>query len=402
MHEPVWTQWPKFDKLAIGKAMQEFGKSGRWDMNYRRSEETEKAAEEVQKEIADFAGMEHCLLFDSGSSAISVSCEAVARARKGKSVELTPEDIFIVPSFTYRGTDAAVLKAGGSSAIVDVNEKTYTLDPNRVADVMNPRVLGVIPVAIFGLPADTEALLQVIKDASEKYGHKIFLISDNCQAPDATEEGRMAGANGDIVTLSLQQSKQLTAGAGGVILTNDDKLAEYSSDAYNKGRAGFEGDIGANTQGMNHRFHGAIVSIVSEQLKLFPKQIRNRTINMLYLSSLLWHEGALILPPFTPGCGLHIYALRVPPEIRDEFVRILKEEYKIPTVSPGYSQTLHQNPDLQNSRHIIYPCPVTEAIQESQVWFKHQLFLSENAQQGRRNMRYLANAILETLTRLLT
>jgi perosamine synthetase len=163
----------------------------------------------LEREFADFVGSKHCVATNSGTAALHV---ALAAAGVG------PGDEVIVPALTFVATALAVLHAGAVPVFVDVEPRTLGLDPALLEKAITARTRAVVPVHLHGIPCQ----LQPLRDIAERRG--LLLIEDAAQAHGATYRGRAVGTHGTAGVFSLQSSKNLSGGEGGLLVTDDDAL----------------------------------------------------------------------------------------------------------------------------------------------------------------------------------
>ena len=169
-----------------------------------------------EQAFAEHVGVGTAVAVDSCTDALFLVLRAVLERRAPGAREV------ILPPFTFVATASAVVNAGGQPVFADVDPHTWNLDPVSVAERLNERTAAVVPVHIFGAPADVAGLRAVLAAA----GSDAFLLEDAAQAIEATLDGRMAGALGDAATFSFYPSKNLGAvGDGGVVTTDDEVLA---------------------------------------------------------------------------------------------------------------------------------------------------------------------------------
>ncbi len=174
-----------------------------------------------EREIAELAGAEHAILTHSGTSALVLAL-AAAGVRAG--------DHVVVPAYSFVATALAVVQVGAIPIFVDVDEATGLMDPEAAARAVTPRTRAIMPVHVHGCPAD----LAAFKSLAER--HRAVLVEDAAQAHGATYGGAPVGALGATGAFSLQSSKNLSAGEGGVFLTNDRSLAEVADRVRNFGQ----------------------------------------------------------------------------------------------------------------------------------------------------------------------
>ena len=166
----------------------------------------------LEREVAAYVGVGHAVGVASGTDALILALRALG---------IGPGDDVIVPDYTFLATASAVLHAGASPVLVDVDPKTYCLDLDAVAAQITPRTRAIIPVHLFGQPADMSGLL----DLAAARG--LTVIEDNAQALGAMYRGRRTGAIGHVGCLSFFPSKNLGGyGDGGMVVTSDAAVAE--------------------------------------------------------------------------------------------------------------------------------------------------------------------------------
>ena len=175
----------------------------------------------LQQEFARFVGAKHCLVTHCGTSALVVAL-AAAGIRAGDEV--------IVPSYSFVATPFAVVQVGAVPVFADVDVATGCLDPAAAAAAVTQRTRAIMPVHMHGGAADLGALLDVARQ------HDLLVVEDAAQAHGATFDNRPVGAIGAAGGFSMQSSKNLAAGEGGLFVTNDDALAEEASQVRNFGQ----------------------------------------------------------------------------------------------------------------------------------------------------------------------
>lgn len=163
----------------------------------------------LEREWAAYVGSKHCLATNSGTAALHI---ALAAAGVG------PGDEVIVPAFTFVATALAVLQACAVPVFVDIEPRTLGLDPKLTEQAITPRTKAVIPVHIHGTPCEIDTIAELCKRRG------LTLIEDAAQAHGATHRGRKVGTFGAIGCFSVQSSKSLPAGEGGLVVTDDEEL----------------------------------------------------------------------------------------------------------------------------------------------------------------------------------
>jgi dTDP-4-amino-4,6-dideoxygalactose transaminase len=169
--------------------------------------------EGFERAWAKMAGAKHCVSCANGTDALMI-------AMKGLGLE--PGDEVITTAQTWISTSAMITQAGGRVVFCDVDPVTFTIDPRQIEAKITPRTVGIIPVHIYGQPAEMDAVMAVARR------HKLWVVEDCAQAHLARYKGQLVGTFGDAATYSFYPSKNLGAyGDAGAVTTNDDRLADW-------------------------------------------------------------------------------------------------------------------------------------------------------------------------------
>lgn len=166
-----------------------------------------------ERRYARRVGVKHVLMTASGTNALTAGLVGLG---------IGPGDEVVVPAFTYMATAVAVLAAGAIPVIVDVDE-SLGLDPKALKKAIGPCTRGVIPVHMFGLPADMDGIMKVAKK------HKLLVLEDACQGAGGAYKGRMLGSIGHAGAFSFNFYKNMTSGEGGAVVTDDDSVIRRAS-----------------------------------------------------------------------------------------------------------------------------------------------------------------------------
>lgn len=166
--------------------------------------------QKFEAEFAAFCGVKHAIAVSNGTVAIHL---ALVAARVG------PGDEVIVPALTFVATAAAVRHAGAEPVFVDSEPEIGTMDPRAVEKAMSPKTKAILPVHLYGHPADMDPILEIAR------ARKLVVIEDAAEAHGAKYKGRVVGSMGQMGTYSFYGNKILTTGEGGAVVTNDDAIA---------------------------------------------------------------------------------------------------------------------------------------------------------------------------------
>jgi dTDP-4-amino-4,6-dideoxygalactose transaminase len=320
----------------------------------------------------------HAFAVANGTIAIEIGLVAAG---------LRPGGEVIVPAYTFEASAAPVLRLGGVPVFVDVLPETYCLDPAAVEAAITPRTRAILPVHLAMCMADMDAMAAL----SERHGLRV--IEDCAHAHGAKWKGKGAGSLGHAGAFSLQTSKLLTAGEGGVVTTSDDEVAERAESYANCGRASRADRFGHRLLGYNYRLTEFQAAVLVGQLEKLGAQAALRVERAKRLAEGLAAVPGLSLlrpdPRQTTPAFYH-YVFKYDPAAfggasRDRFVAALEAE-GIPCdglfYEPVYRSTLFdvdpaEFPALGGRRPWEGTlCPVAErAAFEESVWLHHRILL---------------------------
>jgi dTDP-4-amino-4,6-dideoxygalactose transaminase len=242
---------------------------------------------EFERKFASYHQAKHGIAVTNGTAALEVVLAALG---------VGPGDEVIVPDFTFIATASAVLAAGALPVLVDVTPDTYCLDPTLVEERITDRTKAIIAVHMGGHPADLDRLPEIARR------HGIRLVEDSAHAHGSEWKGRKIGAIGDIGTFSFQASKLITAGEGGIIITNDDELERRARSVHDCGRMPGEWFYSHFIYGSNCRLSEWQGAILTQQLSRLDKQATMRTKNATYLDGVLPEIEGISPQKHDPRC----------------------------------------------------------------------------------------------------
>ncbi len=187
-----------------------------------------KMVYQFEKKFAELHMQKYGVACNSGTSALHVGLEAL----KEKNGYCQPEDHeVLVPAITFIATSNAVMHAGLKPVFVDVDPKTYNMDPSKLEDKITEKTIGIIPVHVFGQPCEMDAIMEIA------VRHKLWVMEDCAEAHFASYKGKKVGSFGEIAAFSTYVAHTITTGVGGVITTNDRSMMEIARSLIAHGRA---------------------------------------------------------------------------------------------------------------------------------------------------------------------
>ena len=289
-----------------------------------------------EEELAGYLGGKHTVGVANGTDALQIAYMALG---------IGSGDEVITPAFTFIATAEAAAVIGATPVFADIDPKTFNLDPAKLESYITPRTKAIVPVHLFGQPADLDPIMEI----AERHG--LYVIEDCAQAVGATYKGKRVGYTGHVGTLSFFPSKNLGAyGDGGAILSNDDALIERIRMIANHGsKKKYYNEI----VGLNSRLDSLQAAILSVKLKHLDRFTLARQ-NAADLYDRLFASNEYAETPHRAADRTHVfhqYTLRV--RDRDRLVAYLKTQ-NIPS-AVYYPVPLHKLPVFSSSTDVSLP-----------------------------------------------
>ncbi|MBS4959155.1 MAG: DegT/DnrJ/EryC1/StrS family aminotransferase, partial [Clostridium sp.] len=349
-----------------------------------------KTVTDFEKEFADFVGVKHAISVGNGTDALVLAL---------KSMGIGEGDEVITTPFTFFATAEAISAVGATPVFVDVNKETFNIDVTKIEEKITSKTKAIMPVHIFGQSADMDEINEIAKK------HNLYVIEDACQAVGGKYKGRKIGTLGDIACFSFFPTKNLgCAGDGGMIVTNDDKIAtiaralrthgsgENGQKAYNL-LNNIEEEVktaeGANDTvynplkyynyliGFNTRLDAIQAAILSVKLKEIDSwNAKRREIVELYDEAL---QNSDLVTPVAKDYNEHVYHMYIlQSENREEVLTKLKEAgiatgvyYPVPLhLQKVYKDLGYKEGDMPVSEylsHRTFAIPVYPELTKEQI-----------------------------------
>lgn len=248
----------------------------------------------LEKEWAEYVRTKYCIVTNSGTAALHI---AVAAAGVG------PGDEVITSAFTFLASASCVLHHNGMPVFVDIDPRTFNMDPEKIEEKITNRTKAIIPVHIHGLPAEMDE----IEKKAKRYD--LVVIEDACQAHGAEYKGRRVGSIGDMAAFSLNGSKNLQALEGGLFTTNREDYRDLANKVRSFGedlKPGEPRRYNATVMGWQYRPHELTCALARSQLRYLDEWNALRIRNCEYLTERLSKiEG--VQPPYVPPHVKSVY-----------------------------------------------------------------------------------------------
>lgn len=302
-----------------------------------------RVGEEFERELAMYLGVKHALAVSNGTAALYLSLKALG---------IGPGDEVVVPDFTFFATASTVLLAGAVPVLADIELDTYTIDPFDLERAVGDRTKSIIPVHLYGHPADMDAVSEVSRDRG------LYVIEDCAQALGAEFRGRRVGGLGHAGAFSFYPTKSITTGEGGAVATDVDRVADLVRLLRNHGQRSRYYHV---ELGWNMRMTDLQAALGLSQLRRVERMNeKRRELARVYMEELA--SVPQIRLPVERSWAKHsfnLFTVWVEGEgTRDRLARFLRERGVETAVH--YPIPLHSQPALAGARRAPGCCPNSE------------------------------------------
>jgi dTDP-4-amino-4,6-dideoxygalactose transaminase len=288
---PSWPVWGDEERVAVAGVIN----SGHW------GELTGSRVQAFEDRFAAFQDARHGLAVPNGTQALEVGLQALG---------VGAGDEVITSAFTFIATISAMFAVGAKPVCVDVDPATNLIDPDAIEAAITSRTKAIVPVHIGGQPCDLDAIVEIGRR------HGIPVLEDAAQAVGAAWRGTKVGAIGDIGTFSFQETKNLSGGEGGALVTNRDDLQDVAWSVHNSGRGYESGAFDFERMGGNYRMPELTAGLLLAQMDRLPAQMETRDRSAAVIAA-----GLVEVPGFEPTVAdervtrhaWHLYQIRYDP-----------------------------------------------------------------------------------------
>lgn len=356
---PLWPFFDETDRAALNTVLE----SRIWG-GYHES------VGEFERHFAKFHGAEYGIALANGTVSLEIALTAVG---------IGAGDEVIVSPITFVASASAIARVGAIPVFIDIDPQTININPDLIERGITKRTRAIVGVHFAGHPIELDRLAELCRQ------HDLKLIEDCAHAHGAEWHNQRVGSCGDFGSFSFQASKNMTAGEGGILITNDADLAERARAISNQGRRSGGAWYEHQTLGTNARLTGFQAVLLLNQLERLPNQLATKMARALHLRKQL--KAINGLSP-TPGIldervtvhGYHLFSIRFDGTSwhgvsRERLISALQAE-GVP-VAPGYPRPLYHNQLFQDHSHVVNACPEAESYCESSIWLPHNVLLAD-------------------------
>lgn len=266
--------------------------------------------EEFERRFAEAIGVKHAIAVNSGTSGLHLAIRALG---------IGPGDEVITTPFSFIASSNCVLFEGATPVFVDVDPDTYNIDPARIEAAITERTKAILPVHVFGQPADMAPIMEIANR------HGLAVIEDACEAICARYRGELAGGFGAFAVYGFYPNKQITTGEGGMVVTNDDELAALCMSMRNQGRATDMQWLTHVRLGYNYRISEMTAALGVEQMKKLPEILSRRSQIAAQYRDMLADIPGVSFPKGwdLDGHSWFVFPIEVEEELRDPLIEAL-------------------------------------------------------------------------------
>ncbi len=363
-------EWPHYDEHEESELIETLKSRNWWRMAGHR-------VQEFEEKFSRLHSVDYALGVTNGTHAIELALMAL---------NIRPGEEIIVPAFTFISTALPIMRLGAIPIPVDVDPKTYCLDPDAVEQAISSKTKGIIPVHMAGHICDMDRIMEI---ASK---HELFVIEDACHAHGGEWKGRRAGSIGNVGVFSFQALKLMTAGEGGALITNSQDLHDQAFLYNNVGRPANDRVYQHLVQGSNYRLSEFQAAVLLPQIERLDEQNALREKNAGYLDQEMNTIKGIEPQGRREECNIHthyMYMFDYEPEAfggmpREQFVERLNEvgipayrSYSLVQDTPLF-QDFVEKVGIERFGNGLH-CPHARRIADRAIWIHHRVLLGDKA-----------------------
>ena len=311
---------------------------------------------EFENAFAKYIGVKRAVAVNSGTSGLFLCMQALGIGA-GDEVITTP--------FTFIASATSIMMAGAKPVFVDINPETLNIDTAKIEAKITDKTKAILPVEVFGSPAGMDEVCQIAKK------HNLTVIEDSCEALGSAIGGKKVGTFGTMSVFAFYPNKQMTTGEGGIILTNDDSLADVCESLRNQGRGKSSGWLGHERLGYNYRLSDINCALGIVQLSRIEEIIAKRKQVAKWYQQILAGDDRLTVPSEPDNCEMSwfVFVVRLCEKYDlQQRNNILKAMTQAEIGVSNYFPPVHLQPFIaEQLGHKKGDFPITESICERTI-----------------------------------
>jgi perosamine synthetase len=311
---------------------------------------------EFEAAFAEYIGRKRAVVVNSGTSGLFLCLSTLG---------IGPGDEVIVPPFTFIASSNTIMMTGAKPVFVDIDPKTLNIDPAKIKSAITKKTKAIMPVEAFGSPAGFDKICQIAKK------NNLTILEDSCEALGSELNGKKAGTFGKMSVFAFYPNKQITTGEGGMILTDDDDLADMCVSLRNQGRGKTGSWLSHERLGYNYRISDINCALGIAQLSRIDEIKAKRAQVAKWYQEMLTGDDRLIVPTEPPGCNISWFVFVV--RLADKFTQKQRDKIIEAMKAKGIQVAIYFTPvHLQPFMAERFGCkqgdfPVTESVAERTI-----------------------------------
>jgi len=311
---------------------------------------------EFEQAFASYIGRKYAVAVNSGTSALYLCMLALG---------IGPRDEVITTPFTFIATTNTVLMVGAKPVLVDIDPTSYNIDFKKIESKITKKTKAIMPVEVFGNPLGMDKVGEIARK------HNLVVIEDSCEALGSALAGKKAGTFGAVSTFAFYPNKQITTGEGGIILSDDENVADMCVSLRNQGRSKGGAWLTHVRLGYNYRLSDINCALGIVQLSRIDEIKAKRKQVARWYHEILASDKRLIVPTEPPGCDMSWFVFVV--RLADNFTRenrdtILEKIREVGIQVSNYFAPVHLQPFMvEKFGYKKGDFPVTESIADRTI-----------------------------------
>jgi perosamine synthetase len=311
---------------------------------------------EFEADFAKYIGRKRAVAVNSGTSGLFLCL---------LSLGIGEGDEVIVPPFTFIASSNTIMMTGAKPVFVDIDPKTLNIDPAKIKSAITKKTKAIMPVEAFGSPAGFDKICQIAKN------NNLTILEDSCEALGSELNGKKAGTFGKMSTFAFYPNKQITTGEGGMILTDDDDLADICVSLRNQGRGKSGGWLSHERLGYNFRISDINCALGIVQLSRIDEIKAKRAQVAKWYQEMLAGDNRLIVPTEPPGCTISWFVFVV--QLAEKFTQKQRDKILESMKAKGiqvsnYFSPVHLQPFMAERYGFRKgDFPITESVAERTI-----------------------------------